>query len=386
MSLLDRHRHELAAAALEGRAGWHARLAALLLLAVMAAGLWQVGAALLRIDTAALPSTRDDFREGRTTAALEKAIDHALPLRESLIAVANAARWTLTGGTGERVRAGRADWLFLTDEVRHEPAAAERQAGRIALLAAADAHLRARGVRLLVALVPDKTRVQAAEWGQPLAAGHAARYARALADLRAAGVATVDLHAPLAAAAASGPVYYRSDTHWNAAGARIAAQAIAEAAGRLGLDLPPTPYRTEAGGEPAERVGDLIGLMGLSGMPAALRPPADREAPPITQAAGPARAGEAGDLFADETVPVVLVGTSYSRRGNFHGFLQEALAATVLNAARDGGGFLQSATDYFGDAAFRETPPALVIWEVPERFLPAAPEGEADWIARLFGG
>jgi alginate O-acetyltransferase complex protein AlgJ len=79
--------------------------------------------------------------------------------------------------------------------------------------------------------------------------------------------------------------------------------------------------------------------------------------------------GAAASLLGDFRIPVVLVGTSYSMRANFHGFLQEALGARVLNAARDGAGFIQSAAEYFRDEAFRTSPPQVLIWEVPERVL-----------------
>jgi alginate O-acetyltransferase complex protein AlgJ len=79
-------------------------------------------------------------------------------------------------------------------------------------------------------------------------------------------------------------------------------------------------------------------------------------------------------------MPVVLTGTSYSQRGNFHGFLQQALSAKVLNTAKDGGGFLHGATQYLKDEAFRSSKPKVLIWEVPERFLGAEPEGEEKWL------
>jgi alginate O-acetyltransferase complex protein AlgJ len=64
---------------------------------------------------------------------------------------------------------------------------------------------------------------------------------------------------------------------------------------------------------------------------------------------------------------VVLVGTSYSLRANFHGQLQQQLGAEVLNVAKDGGGFMQAMNDYLNDDAFKTTPPKLMVWEVPER-------------------
>lgn len=100
-----------------------------------------------------------------------------------------------------------------------------------------------------------------------------------------------------------------------------------------------------------------------------MRPAADRESPILTEEVADGGAASSA-LFGEYRIPVALVGTSYSMRTNVHGFLQQALGARVLNAAKDGSGFLQSAEVYFSNPAFRETPPQVVVWEVPERFLP----------------
>jgi len=66
---------------------------------------------------------------------------------------------------------------------------------------------------------------------------------------------------------------------------------------------------------------------------------------------------------------VALIGTSFSRNSNFVAFLEQALGASLGNFAKDGGEFSGAARDYFASPAFRETPPQLLIWEIPERDL-----------------
>ena len=361
-------------------------LCALTLLVVMLAGAVQVVGA-LRSDLE-FPRTVSDFREGRSTQTLEKQIDLKLPLRSTLIATANSLRYTLLGGAGDQVRLGRDDWLYLADEVRFYPDADANQATRMALLGRVSQALAQRNVQLIVALVPDKARVHPQFLPWPLVGdGRLSmvtrnRYGNALTALRAQGVTTVDLLTPLRAAAPVAPVYYRTDTHWNQDGARIAAQAVADAARHAALALEPAAYETDSPGPVAERPGDLIRLMGLSHAPNALRPRPDREAALTTRQTDGGKA--AGGLLGDaDAVPVTLVGTSYALRGNFHGFLQQALSARVLNAARDGGGFLQAATDYFKDEAFISSPPRLLVWELPERFLGAALDQEAGWLKQV---
>jgi alginate O-acetyltransferase complex protein AlgJ len=344
----------------------HSRFAAIALVATMALGAWQMTAALAPLDRAAIPATVADFREGRTTGELQKRLERAMPWREAMVATANALRYVLLHGAGDDVRLGRDGWLFLADELRFGPGSAKAMRERLALLDAANRALAARGILLVVALVPDKARVYERYLrDERVPAEHAGRYAQALRALRAGGVAVVDLLAPLGAAADREPLYYRTDTHWNHAGARIAANAIAEEIRARGVKLPVTRFRGNAGVE-AERPGDLIRLMGLEHAPARFRPAADRERPYTTEEAAE---GAGASLLGDFQVPAVLLGTSYSMRANFHGFLQEALSARVLNAARDGAGFIQSANEYFGDEAFRASPPQVVIWEVPERVL-----------------
>jgi alginate O-acetyltransferase complex protein AlgJ len=353
--------------------------AALTLGATMVAGAWQMVAAAHHPDGLVFARSWLDFREGRMTGQLEKQLEHKLPARPAMIAAANGTRYLVTGGAGEQVRSGKDGWLFLAEELRFDEHGAAHLAARATLLGGAAQALKRQGVRLLVAVVPDKARV----YPQHVYGGYPAylqtRYAAALAAMRARGVHVVDLLAPLQAGAREAQVYYSSDTHWNQQGARVAAGAIAQAVHGAGVQLPATNFDSRAGA-PAARAGDLIGLMGVGALPAGLRPPFDVEAPASTrQTSAEAPAG----LFGDEVVPVVLTGTSFSLRGNFHGYLQQALKAKVLNTAKDGGGFLQAPQAYFKDEAFATNKPTLLVWEVPERMLQAPLTNENGWLASV---
>ncbi len=360
----------------------HRAAAALTLLSVLVVGAWETYSAAWGIDLLDVPRTESDFREGRTTSALEKQIDKKLPLRKTLIAVANSLRFLLTGGGGEQVRVGRHEWLFLTEELRFDTAGGANLNARAELLGAAARELDGMGVKLVVALVPDKARVypeylsggRYPEYNRP-------RYRDTLKALRSRNIAVIDLLEPLTSGATQSDVYYRTDTHWNHTGAKIAADTIAAVVKQMGIDLgDTTPFSTTTSDETVERPGDLIRLMGLEDTTEALRPRADREAPSETIQIS---TDNSSGLFGDAGVPVVLTGTSYSLRGNFHGFLQQALAAKVLNAAKDGGGFLQAITDYLKDDSFRLAKPKLLIWEVPERFVCSEIDGESTWLKEV---
>jgi alginate O-acetyltransferase complex protein AlgJ len=190
-------------------------------------------------------------------------------------------------------------------------------------------------------------------------------------------LSVVNLLDTLATAAQKAPIYYKTDTHWNQKGAGLAAESVANRVRSLGVNLPLTEFVSQTAETPVERAGDLLKMMGLVNVPNWARPDPDWEPPQTTtrQAAGSsAPLGLLGDAAGP---PVVLVGTSYSLRANFHGQLQEQLKTEVLNVAKDGGGFMQAMSDYLNDDAFRTAPPKLVIWEVPERvFSPQLTELE----------
>jgi alginate O-acetyltransferase complex protein AlgJ len=360
----------------------HQRLVAWAFIALMAVGAWQMVGALAHHGEMDYPRSWADFKEGRLTTTLEKQLDQKLPARDGLIAFANGLRYALLGGAAEQVRVGRGNWLFLTEELRYDAQGEEHLAARADLLQGVNQALQQRGVTLIVALVPDKARVYAEQLRSGTYPGYnAGRYAQALAALAQRGVPTVDLLKAFETERAQHEVYYRTDTHWNQVGAALAAARIAEAAHALKLSWPKTVYQTTQSTDTVPREGDLMRLMGLAPLPASWRPADDLEAEAQTQAQGGSLSG-GGGLFGDVQVPVTLVGTSYSQRGNFQGYLQQSLSAQVLNMAKDGGGFLQAASNYFADDSFKTSPPKLLVWEVPERFLTQPLKDEVGWLVR----
>ena len=356
----------------------YAAVAAITFSCVMLAGLGQIVAAAWNPGQLEFPRTWLDFREGRSTGTLEKQLDQKLPARTTLIATANSLRYLLTGGGGDQVRVGNGGWLFLIDELRFDTDGNAHLNARAKLFGGAAQGLDRQGVKLVVALVPDKARLYSGRLPSAYyPAYNLSRYEDALAALRKQNVTVVDLLTPLAAAAPNGQVYYSSDTHWNQVGAQISADAVALVVRKLGVELEKTTFVTASAGEKTERPGDLIRLMGLGNTPNALRPPSDTEIPMVTRQTS---LEAASGLFGDAAVPVALTGTSYSLRGNFHGFLQQALSAKVLNTAKDGGGLLQATTAYLKDDAFKSAKPKILVWEVPERFLYTKLEDEPKWL------
>lgn len=366
---------------------------AAVLTVVMAFGAFQFVAAINNPEPLQFPKGQKNFLEGPTTQGLEKAIDKRIPARDSLIAFANSIRYRLFKGGGDQVRVGQQDWLFLTDELKYEglvgtPAKPSDTAAalkaRADLVAEVDRRLQAVGVKLLVAVVPDKARLYAEKLptiGYP--SYNEKRYGDALAAFRARNVAVVDLLTPLSVAAKSDEVYYRTDTHWNQKGAGIVAKEIAGSIAKLGLNLDSTRFETKAQASPEERPGDLIRLMGLANVANFWRPAPDSEAAQVTTEVADSASPKAGaGLFGDVSIPAVLTGTSYSLRGNFHGQLQQAASIKILNTAKDGGGFLQALGGYLKDEAFKSSKPKLLIWEIPERMLQSPLADEIGWVEK----
>jgi alginate O-acetyltransferase complex protein AlgJ len=373
----------------------HTLLCAAIFSALMIVGSYQVITAATAPGNLDFPRTVKAFREGELTQSLEKQLDLKLPLRASAIAFSNSIRYKIFGGSGEQVRTGKDNWLFIAEELKYEGPKAHGKSGgdteaalktRVELIAGLSKQLQAQGVKLVVALVPDKARLYAAQLRKAdYPTYNQARYQTAFDNLTQSKVTTVNLLATLAPTARDNELYYRTDTHWNQAGAQIAAREIANVVRNLKLDLPKTDYATHVAKTATERPGDLIRLMGLEFVPNILRPLPDQEHLETTTEVQAVGATKSAGLFDDATVSVALAGTSYSLRANFHGRLQEFLATKVLNTAKDGGGFLQAVTAYLKDDSFRTSKPQVLIWEIPERMLQSPITEEKGWLEKTLG-
>lgn len=349
-------------------------LAGLTMVGLLTLGFWQAWAALSDDALRDVPSSVESIRSGEATDQFSKYLDKHLPLREQLIATANAGRYVFTRGAGEQVRLGKNEWLFSVEELQFFPAAQANMTHRLDMASHLARQLAAQQVNLLVVLVPDKARVYADQLSDgAYPAWNADRYARVLKGLQSRQIAVLDVWQAFEQAkpqAQSQPLYYRTDTHWNQAGAALTSQAVARRV-RSGAapDWPVTQFVSDSQAPATERVGDLLNMMGLAHVSNWLRPDPDTEATVTTRKQQGAGGSGGAGLFGDVNVPVVLAGTSYSMRANFHGYLQAALEAEVLNVAKDGGGFLQSIQAYLNDDAFKASPPKLLIWEIPERMF-----------------
>lgn len=349
---------------LPGSLGW---FPGVFLLVVLSLGF---GAALLTPATFQWPR-KGSFLRGEQSARYEKTFNEALPFRSTAIATWGVLEYGLFHEGREGVVIGQNGWLFTGEEVAFYGNAQAETMRKLAYIKKVRAELAAKNITLIVALVPDKSRVYPEFVGRTLPLYTANRYESFRLELTQAGILAPDLLAPLIGTKSEDQVYLRTDTHWTPAGAEVAADTLAKALQRVDVTgLFESEYETNVTGKELY-AGDLLNFVPLGALQNRLGPRPDGLETRETRALSSA-AGAGGGLFGAQTVPVTLVGTSYSanERWNFAGALQRALGAEVLNLAAEGQGPLPPMRAYLASSELRNAPPELVVWEVPERYLP----------------
>lgn len=345
--------------------------AATILLLAVAAG-WRAAP-----DSGAAIAADAGAWNGAFTREFESHYDAVFPVRTLGISTWAAISYLLFREGKPGVVVGDDGWLYSAEEFALKPGAEAQVEAHLAQVAQVRERLAARGTALVLALVPAKARVYPEHAGaRRPAALHGALYARTLDTALAAEIPAPDLLAAMSACKAREPVFLRTDTHWTPAGAQCVARAVAAAAGEAGVRRAgePAAFRTTRAA-PAPHRGDLLKFLPLDPWFDGLLPPADTLAVPRTEpvaASGPG-SSPGQDLLADAPAPeVVLVGTSYSANPlwNFTGALQEAFGEDVVSYATPAHGPFLPMLEYLDSADFAGRAPRLVIWEMPERYLP----------------
>ena len=356
---------------------------ALFMLLLLGLGLWSLGG-LGSFQRTAQMSVLD----GKLAKAAETHYDEQFPLKRIGTNLWAALDFKLFNEGRPGVVLGREQWLFSDEEFKPVANSDQFEQENLALIRGVRDTLQQRGVQLVLAIVPAKARLYSEYLGdQTPASLHADLYNEFHAQARQAGVFAPDLLTPLQSAKARGQVFLRTDTHWTPLGAEVAAQHLAEAVSRQNLlNGEPQQFITEQR-QSAPYKGDLTNFLPLDPLFSNLLPAPDTLQKRSTHPA--AAEGESGDaLFADNEIPVALIGTSYSANPNwnFLGALQQALRSDVVNYAEDGHGPLLPMLKYLQSEAFKDSAPQVLIWEFPERYLPMKndlSDFDPQWIAQL---
>ena len=189
-------------------------------------------------------------------------------------------------------------------------------------------------------------------------------YQDIIARLSAKGIVAPDILAALQQTDANAPPFFKTDFHWTAAGAQLAAKAIAakiQAAPDY-ADLPQAEYVTTEGPMSAA----------FSTLRRSLQRSCQTELPRVEAVvkvtAKTTDPAAQVDIFADALAPqIVLVGTSFSDAplANFAGYLAQSSGLDVLNYAVTGGNQYGAITSYLISRDFAEARPRFLIWENP---------------------
>ncbi|MEG0967576.1 MAG: alginate O-acetyltransferase [Pseudomonas sp.] len=325
--------------------------------------------------------------DGKLAKAAETHYDEQFPLKRIGTNLWAALDFKLFNEGRPGVVLGREHWLFSDEEFKPVANSDQFEQENLALIRGVRDTLQQHGVQLVLAIVPAKARLYSEYLGEQTPASlHADLYNEFHAQARQAGVFAPDLLAPLQSAKARGQIFLRTDTHWTPLGAEVVAQHLAEAVNRQNLlNGTPQQFITEQR-QSAPYKGDLTNFLPLDPLFSDLLPPPDTLQKRSTRAAAEGESGDA--LFADNDIPVALIGTSYSANPNwnFLGALQQALRSDVVNYAEDGHGPLLPMLKYLQSDAFKDSAPQVLIWEFPERYLPMKndlSDFDPQWIAQL---
>jgi hypothetical protein len=297
-------------------------------------------------------------------------------LRPLLIRGHHRIKLALGVAPTDRAILGRRGWLFLRDNYGFDYYRAARPFPRKALeewarhFEHARSWLAARGIGYLLVVVPDKAtiypefmpaqirQVRTVSWADELFA-HLRVHTR---------VEFLDLRDALRAAKGAGPVYWRTDTHWNDRGAFVGYQAIMGHLARSWPELAPLgiqAFELHTRRGPGQDLAHVFGLPDvLTDEVHELRPRAARQAREVLAVAKRPDYWRRLITTRDDAGPgalrAVVIHDSFMRA--LHPFLSEHFARVVYDWRRQ------------PDVELIETErPDVVIHELAERFLMGPP-------------
>lgn len=266
---------------------------------------------------------------------------------------------------------GQDDWLFRSEAELPEQFGPSQE-GLRHLERFARYLKQTTGTELVLVFQPTKGLVHPNKLPEHSSVKFSWHYARsnyldALAKFRQAGVVAPDLGPLLNEPEKEKAYYFKRDHHWTPYGARRTARIVADRIRQMPAyqSLPQKNFETRR-----------IGLIRKDG---SLQDAARRicgQAWPSqyvdeyrTEVSGNVSGSGESALFGDESLPTItLVGTSNSKGAqdyNFAGSLQEFLGVEILNVAVAGGSYDGSMFEYLMSDSFQESPPEIMIWEIP---------------------
>jgi alginate O-acetyltransferase complex protein AlgJ len=310
------------------------------------------------------PVTMDRFLKGKLAAELEKQYEENMLIRDQAVGLWGVVQYGIFKSGGKKVIVGKENWLFSTEEFERHPNERQAEDCFLAIAGKVNSYLGERGIKLAVVIIPAKARIYEEHLTHPLPPSKKEVYGRVMAGLSASDIVAPDI-AGVYASSNDISLYFKLDTHWTPTGAMIAARTLAES---LNGYLTANVEFSRKVLPPEALEGDLEKYIKTGIFSTLFAPPKDMlERRRIEKTGGE----DGGGLFGDETIPVILVGTSYSAidKWNFEGELRKELKADVLNISKEGQGPLNPMAEFLKQGYADKEGVKLVVWEVPERFI-----------------
>lgn len=307
------------------------------LVAVMAVG---AGAIFIR----SAPSIGD--------VGFEKKIDEDFILKDISVNFWKYLSFKVFGEGVKGVLIGNDGWLFTDEEFSQPEGYLENIKNNQDYILSVQKEL--SDIRLLIVPIPAKSRVYEDKLGRYKIPDYRRNiYAEFIEFLNENNIGNVNLLS-VYEGHKDQELYYKTDTHWTPAGAALTAQNILKPISNIKFKIKEK--------EVVYFTGDLVKYTSENGFL--------QERYTDYDIIG----GNNDDLFGDQYFPVVLIGTSYSadKRWNFEGALKAYLRADILNLADEGLGPFQVMDNYLKGTYLSAQKPKLIIWEIPERYLPVA--------------
>ncbi|WP_172806766.1 alginate O-acetyltransferase AlgX-related protein [Endozoicomonas arenosclerae] len=322
-----------------------------------------------------------NWKNGEITSAVGKLYDKEHPARNYAVGLWALVSYTLFGEGQKGLFVGKDGWLFIKEEL--EPSAHEHQEVEAAreLIEIVKSHFAENESQLLITVIPAKWRVVPENLGEkeiaPDIALRRSYLLDAFSNKQAVGqqdIAVFDAYETMRDLGEK--AFLRTDTHWTPQATESVAERLSQSIRQQFTDLSydQTSFEWQRS-DPEIFRGDLYNFLPLGRGLEMFGPSPDlietKQLVLTHEAINGAINNTENILFDGLSFPVNLVGTSYSanERWHFADALQKSLGMEIPNHAQEGKGPFQPMLEYLVSEEFIESPPELVIWEIPERYM-----------------
>ncbi|MEP4198341.1 MAG: hypothetical protein ABJL99_22190 [Aliishimia sp.] len=309
------------------------------------------------------PIGEQSMIDGSLQSLYEAGFTHANPLNDTAISAMAAMKYAAFGQAHKGAIVGKDGWLFTSEEFEVDPNFYENMSNSATEIARVRALMKRKGVKLIPVIIPDKADVHADKLKTNRPVEAEMRHGHLLSLLASRNVPVLDAKNVLSSNSAWGQGFLKDDTHWSPEGSRAVAEMVASHLAQFDIGLTQTSVTTVQG-SPVNFNGDLLQFVPTGVLRETFGPAQNKISTYTTTV------NTGSGLFGGTNIDVALVGTSFSAKAewNFLGFLQDALGADALNFATEGQGPFAPMHDFIASDTFQNTPPKLVVWEIPTRY------------------